>query len=50
MRLSVSGAAPGFPSRSITGTAVYTALAPNRSKDFWRDYRGRQADFRGAAS
>jgi site-specific recombinase XerD len=23
--------------RSITGTAVYTALAPNRFKDFWRD-------------
>jgi site-specific recombinase XerD len=23
--------------RSITSTAVYTALAPNRSKDFWRD-------------
>jgi len=19
------------------GTAIYTALAPNRSKDFWRD-------------
>jgi hypothetical protein len=24
--------------RSITSTAVYTALAPNRFKDFWRDY------------
>jgi integrase len=23
--------------RSITSTAVYTALAPNRFKDFWRD-------------
>jgi site-specific recombinase XerD len=23
--------------RSITSTAVYTALAPNRLKDFWRD-------------
>jgi site-specific recombinase XerD len=23
--------------RSITSTAVYTALAPTRSKDFWRD-------------
>ncbi len=23
--------------RSITGTAVYTALAPNRLKDFWRE-------------
>jgi site-specific recombinase XerD len=23
--------------RSITNTAVYTALAPNRFKDFWRD-------------
>ena len=23
--------------RSITGTAVYTALAPNRFKDFWRE-------------
>jgi integrase len=23
--------------RSITRTAVYTALAPNRFKDFWRD-------------
>ena len=23
--------------RSITCTAVYTALAPNRFKDFWRD-------------
>jgi site-specific recombinase XerD len=22
---------------SITSTAVYTALAPNRFKDFWRD-------------
>jgi site-specific recombinase XerD len=22
--------------RSITSTAVYTALAPNRFKDFWR--------------
>jgi site-specific recombinase XerD len=28
----------GWPGhRSITGTAVYTALAPNRFKDFWRD-------------
>jgi hypothetical protein len=26
---------PGY--RSITSTAVYTALAPNRFKDFWRD-------------
>jgi site-specific recombinase XerD len=34
----------------VTSTAVYTALAPNRFKSFWRDYRGRQADFRGAAS
>src|SRR5229473_6941772 len=24
--------------RSITSTAVYTALAPGRFKDFWRDY------------
>jgi site-specific recombinase XerD len=23
--------------RSITSTADYTALAPNRFKDFWRD-------------
>jgi type 1 fimbriae regulatory protein FimB/type 1 fimbriae regulatory protein FimE len=23
--------------RSITSTAVYTALEPNRFKDFWRD-------------
>jgi site-specific recombinase XerD len=23
--------------RSITSTAVYTALAPKRFKDFWRD-------------
>jgi site-specific recombinase XerD len=23
--------------RSITSTAIYTALAPNRFKDFWRD-------------
>ena len=23
--------------RSITSTAVYTALAPNRFKDYWRD-------------
>jgi hypothetical protein len=23
--------------RSITNTAVYTALAPNRFEDFWRD-------------
>jgi site-specific recombinase XerD len=23
--------------RSITSTAVYTELAPNRFKDFWRD-------------
>jgi len=23
--------------RSITGAAVYTAPAPNRFKDFWRD-------------
>jgi hypothetical protein len=23
--------------RSITSTAVYTVLAPNRFKDFWRD-------------
>jgi site-specific recombinase XerD len=28
----------GWPGhRSITSTAVYTALAPNRFKDFWRD-------------
>ena len=27
--------------RSITSTAVYTALAPNRFKDFWRDGVGR---------
>jgi hypothetical protein len=26
--------------RSITSTAVYTALAPNRFKDFWRDWNG----------
>jgi hypothetical protein len=26
-----------FGHRSITSTAVYTALAPNRFKDFWRD-------------
>jgi hypothetical protein len=25
--------------RSITSTAVYTALAPNWFKDFWRDQR-----------
>jgi hypothetical protein len=24
--------------RSITSTAVYTALAPNRFKDFWREW------------
>jgi hypothetical protein len=24
--------------RSITSTALYTALAPNRFKDFWRDW------------
>jgi hypothetical protein len=23
--------------RSITSTAIYAALAPNRFKDFWRD-------------
>jgi hypothetical protein len=23
--------------RGITSTSVYTALAPNRFKDFWRD-------------
>ena len=23
--------------RSITSTAIYTALAPNRFKEFWRD-------------
>jgi type 1 fimbriae regulatory protein FimB/type 1 fimbriae regulatory protein FimE len=23
--------------RSIASTAIYTALAPNRFKDFWRD-------------
>jgi site-specific recombinase XerD len=23
--------------RAITSTAVYTALAPNRFKDFWRE-------------
>jgi site-specific recombinase XerD len=23
--------------RSITSTAIYTALAPNRFKDFWRE-------------
>jgi site-specific recombinase XerD len=28
----------GWPGhRSITSTAVYTALAPNRFKDFWRE-------------
>src|SRR5712672_2046372 len=27
--------------RSITSTAVYTALAPNRFKDFWREWAGR---------
>jgi hypothetical protein len=27
----------GWGHRSITSTAVYTALAPNRFKDFWRD-------------
>src|SRR5216684_5392586 len=27
--------------RSITSTAVYTALAPNRFKDFWRSKRDR---------
>jgi site-specific recombinase XerD len=26
-----------FGHRSITSTAVYTALAPNRFKGFWRD-------------
>jgi site-specific recombinase XerD len=26
--------------RSITSTAIYTALAPNRFKDFWRDLSG----------
>jgi hypothetical protein len=26
-----------FGHRSITGTAVYTAVAPNRFKDFWRE-------------
>jgi site-specific recombinase XerD len=24
--------------RSITSTAVYTALAPNQFKDFWREF------------
>jgi hypothetical protein len=28
---------PGLGHRSITSTAVYTALAPNRFKDYWRD-------------
>jgi hypothetical protein len=28
--------------RSITSTAIYTALAPNRFKDFWRDWAGRE--------
>jgi site-specific recombinase XerD len=27
----------GYVHRPITCTAVYTALAPNRFKDFWRD-------------
>jgi site-specific recombinase XerD len=27
----------GWLHRSITSTAVHTALAPNRFKDFWRD-------------
>jgi hypothetical protein len=27
--------------RSITSTAVYTALAPNRFQDFWRDWSNR---------
>jgi hypothetical protein len=27
---------PGLGQRPITSTAVYTALAPNRFKDFWR--------------
>ena len=27
----------GWLHRSITSTAVHTALAPNRFKDFWRE-------------
>jgi hypothetical protein len=34
--LANEGTTPGR-SRSITSTAVYTALAPNRFKDFWRE-------------
>jgi site-specific recombinase XerD len=34
----LSGAIQGrLGHRSLISTAVYTALAPNRLKDFWRD-------------
>jgi hypothetical protein len=41
-RSPIRGTAPGlfrgWPGhRSITSTTVYTALTPNRFKDFWRD-------------
>ena len=32
--------------RSITSTAVYTALAPNRFKDFWRDWAAADSPLR----
>jgi integrase len=32
--------------RSITSTAVYTALVPNRFRDFWRDLVVRFNQFR----
>jgi hypothetical protein len=42
MRSSTRGSTPGpiqgwLGHRSITSAAVYTALAPNRFRDFWRD-------------
>jgi hypothetical protein len=37
-RATTHGAIQGWLGhRSITSTAVYTALAPNRFKDFWQE-------------
>ena len=36
-RGTIPGRFRGLGHRSITSTAVYTALAPNRFKDFWRE-------------
>ena len=36
-RLCLGGIQAWLGHRSITSTAVYSALAPNRFKDFWRD-------------